>query len=132
VTNCTVVPPPQILLEQQGPVADQAAAFDSALWMRDPFLVVNPGNLIFPVSDRNTRVAIFVANMANVSSVTVNLIDSNNQSYDIPSQDVHFMTDFDFAQVTFRLPDNLPPGTCHVKVISQSLASNTATFRIGP
>jgi hypothetical protein len=94
--------------------------------------VVNPGNLIYPVSDRNTRVALFVANMPNVTSVTVNLIDSNNQSYDIASQDVHFLTNFDFAQVTFRLPDNLPAGTCRVKVIAQSLSSNTATFRIGP
>jgi hypothetical protein len=128
-TNCSVASPPQILLEQSGPVADQAAVFDSVLWLRDPFLVLNPANLLYPASDLNTRVAIFVANLPD-GPVTVNLVDSNNQSYNITPQDVHGFTDLEFNQVTFRLPSGLPVGTCRVKVISQGQESNTATFRI--
>ena len=64
------------------------------------------------------------------SSVIVNLVDSNNQSHDIPAQDMRVVPTFDFTQVTFRLPSNLPAGTCKVKVISNGMFSNTATFRI--
>ena len=131
--NCTVAPPPpQILLETSGPVADQAAVFDSILWVRDPFLIVNPGNLLMPAGDQNTRVAIFVTNLSPGAGVVVNLVDSNGGSHDITPIDVHGFTDFDFTQVTFRLPSGLPAGRCSIKVISQNLTSNTATFRIGP
>jgi hypothetical protein len=132
VSNCFFIPQPQILLEQSGPALDQAAAFDSMLWTREPFPLVNSGNLLFPGADRNTRVVIFLANMAVVPSVVVNLVDSQNVSRDITSQDVRLMPDSNFVQVTFRLPDNLPSGTCRVKVVSGSLSSNTATFRISP
>jgi len=131
-TNCAVSPPPQILLEESGPVADQAAAFDSILWVRDPFLIVNPGNLISPAADRNTRVAIFVTNLSPGAGVVVNLVDFNGQSVNITPIDVHGFTDFNFSQVTFILPSGLAAGRASVKVTSQSLTSNTATFRIGP
>ena len=132
VSNCTVTALLQILLDQTGPAADQASAVDSVLSLRDPFLVVNSANVINPGSDPNTRVVIFVSNLAGVpaSSVVVNLIDNNNQSYDIPAQDVRVVPNFDFTQVTFRLPSNLPAGTCRIKVTAQGLFSNTATFRI--
>jgi len=122
----------QILLDQSGPAADQAAVLDSILLIRDPFLVVNSANLINPKSDPNTRLVILVVNIPNVpaSSVVVNLIDSNSQSYDITAQDVRAVPNFVLAQITFRLPSNLPVGTCKIKVIIQSLSSNTATFRI--
>ncbi|HET6975717.1 MAG TPA: NF038122 family metalloprotease [Pyrinomonadaceae bacterium] len=120
---------PQILLEQTGPVADQAAIFDSILHIRDPFLLVNTADLFLPSSDQNTRVVIFVSDLPN-APVTVNLLDSANNSFDITPLDVHEFTDFPFTQVTFRLPSGLASGTCRVKVISQSLVSNTATFRI--
>ncbi len=131
-SNCTSAPPLQLILEVSGPALDQAAAFDSILWIRDPFPIVNSGNLLVPASDRNTRVAIFVANMPNVaaSSVVVNLIDSNNTSFDITPQDVHEFTELQFTQVTFRLPNGMASGTCRVKVTTQNLVSNTATFRI--
>lgn len=121
-----------ILLEQSGPVADQAAVFDSVLWLRDPFLVVNPGNLINPASDPNTRLVIFVTSLTPGAPVTVNLLDSNNKPYNFAAEDVRAVPNFDFTQVTFRLPDGLPAGTCRITVISQGLTSNTATFRIGP
>jgi len=122
----------QILLDQSGPAGDQAAAVDSILLIRDPFPVVNSANLINPVSDPNTRLVIFVINMPIVpaSTVVVNLIDSNNQSYNITPQDARVVTNFEFVQITFRLPNNLPVGTCKIKVIAQGQTTNTATFRI--
>jgi len=122
----------QILLDQSGPAGDQAAALDSILLIRDPFPVVNSANLINPVSDPNTRLVIFVINMPIVpaSSVVVNLIDSNNQSANITPQDVRVIPNSEFVQITFRLPNNLPVGTCKIKVIAQGQTTNTATFRI--
>lgn len=130
--NCTSAPPLQLILEVSGPALDQAAAFDSILWIRDPFPVINSSNLLVPTSDPNTRVAVFVANMPNVqpASVVVNLIDSNNASFNITPVGVHEFTDLQFTQVTFRLPNGLASGTCRVKVSTQTLTSNTATFRI--
>lgn len=131
-SNCTNPPALQLILEVSGPALDQAAAFDSILWLRDPFPVINTNNLLVPESDRNTRLAIFVENMPDVqaSSVVVNLIDSNNTPFDITPQDVHGFTDLQFTQITFRLPNGLAPGTCRVKVTTQNLVSNTATFRV--
>ena len=122
----------QILLDQSGPAGDQAAAVDSILLIRDPFPVVNSANLINPVADPNTRLVIFVINMPIVpaSSVVVNLIDINNQSYNITPQDVRVISNSEFVQITFRLPNNLPVGTCQIKVIAQGQTTNTATFRI--
>jgi len=128
--TCTVAgTPPQILLEQSGPVADQAAIYDSLLHVRDPFPVLNATPLFLPLADQNTRVVIFVSDLP-AAAVTVNLVDSNNNSFDVTPQDVHEFTDFPFSQITFRLPSGLASGTCRVKVLSQSLVSNTATFRI--
>lgn len=122
----------QLMLDQSGPFADQASAVDSILGLRDPFLVVNSANVIAPSADPNTRVVVFVRNMPSVpaASVVVSLVDNNNQTYDITAQDVRVVSNFDFTQVTFRLPSNLPAGTCRIKVVSQGLFSNTATFRI--
>ena len=122
----------QILLDQSGPAGDQAAAVDSILLIRDPFPVVNSANLINPVPDPNTRLVIFVINMPIVpaSSVVVNLIDTNNQSYNITPQDVRVIPNSEFVQITFRLPNNLTVGACKIKVIAQGQTTNTATFRI--
>ena len=125
----------QIMLEESGPVANQAAAFDAVLFVRDPFPVVNNSDVFNLVGDPNTRVLIFVANLQlsqceNGSAVTVNLIDSLNQTHNIPAQDVRSVPNQAFTQITFRLPSNLPVGTCQIKVIAHGLTSNTATLRI--
>jgi len=130
LTTCSVTgAPPQILIEESGPVADQAAIYDSLVHTRDPFPVNNAQPFFLPLADQNTRVVIFVSNLTSAPT-TVNLLDSNNNSFDVTPQDVHEFTDFPFSQVTFRLPSGLASGTCRVKVLSQSLVSNTATFRI--
>ena len=122
-----------LMMDQSGPAADQASAIDSILFTRDPFLVVNTANLLNPSADKNTRVVIFVRRFPSVppaSAVVVNLIDSNNSAQDITALDVRAVPNQDLVQVTFRLP-NLPPGTCRIRVLSQGLVSNIATFRIG-
>jgi hypothetical protein len=134
-SNCLGTVPglaPQIVLEDSGPAADQAAIFDSILHLRDPFLLVNTADLFLPVSDQNTRVVIFAQNLPESleSGVIINLIDSNNQSFEIVPIDVHDFTDLPFSQITFRLPNGLSSGTCRVRVFSRSLVSNTATFRM--
>jgi PKD repeat protein len=128
--------PPQLslILDESGPNSAQAAALDSILFLRDPFLVVNAANLLNQLQDRNTRVIIFVTNLQleqgeNSSSVIVNLI-SNNQSYDIVAEDVRPIPLFSFTQVVFRLPDNLSPGTCSIKVKVHAQESNVGTIRI--
>ena len=62
--------------------------------------------------------------------VMINLIDANNQSYNIPAEDVRLVPGFDFTQVVFRLPDNLAVGRCTVTISFHSQFSNSGTIRI--
>ena len=61
-----------------------------------------------------------------------NLIDSNNQSYDVPAEDVRAERVTGFTQVTFRLPDTLFAGDCTVQVKAHGQVSNSAIIRVGP
>jgi len=86
-------------------------------------------------ADRNTRVIVFVANLQLLqgetsSAVIVNLVDINGQSYDIAAEDVRPVPNVGFVQVTFRLPGNLPNGTCTIKIKAHSQISNAGTIRI--
>ncbi len=127
----------QLLLEEHGPMTNQVAALDSVLFLRDPFSVVNPANLFSLGTDRNTRLLIFIANLKLEpgelpTAVVVNLVDSNNQSHDIAAENVWPGANSDFSQVTFRLPDALPPGTCTITVKLHDQFSNVGTIRIRP
>jgi len=84
-------------------------------------------------SDRNTRVILFIKNLQlgageTASSVVVNLIDMNNQSYDVPAEDVRLIPIQTFTQVIFRLPNSLPVGSCAIKV--KRMASSAAPARL--
>lgn len=131
----SVPPPIQLMLDTSGPATDQAAALDSLLFLRDPFPVINGANLLNLGTDRNTRVILFVANLQLLqnetsSSVIVNLIDSNNQSYDISAEDVRPIPNFAFTQVSFRLPNNLATGISTVIVKAHGQITNQGTIRI--
>ena len=132
----TGVPPPlELVLDESGPEPNQAAAIDSTLLLRDPFPVISEANLPNQTQDRNTRVIIFVTNLQLAQnetplSVVVNLLASNNQSYEIGAQIVQPIPYFNFTQVIFRLPDNLAPGTCTIKVKAHGQESNSGTIRI--
>jgi hypothetical protein len=114
-----------------------AAAVDALLQVRDPFQVFNPSDRLTPSADPNTRVVIFVGNLQLLpgeqsSAVVVNLIDSNNVTYNIPADDVRTVPNFSFTQVTFRLPNNLAVGNCTISVSAHGQVSNSATIRIKP
>ena len=127
--------PLQLILEQSGTDPIQAAALDTQLLLRDPLPIVNPQNLLNNAFDRNTRVTIFVTNLVltqgePASSVTVNMIDANNQSFDLAAEDVRNAPNQSFAQVIFRLPNNVSAGTCSLTVKAHGQMSNVATIRI--
>lgn len=125
----------KLILDESGPSANQAAALDSILLVRDPFRVLIADWLDFG-SDRNTRVSIFSNLQLNpgeaVSIVTVNLLDSSNQSFDVPAQDVRALLNTPFTQVTCRLPNNLSSGVVQVTIKVRGQTSNTGTMRIVP
>ena len=127
--------PIQLMLDASGPAPDQLAALDSVLFFRDPFPVVNSANLLNQGSDRNTRVVIFATNLQlaqgeTSSSVVVNLVDANNQNFDVSAEDVRTVPNFDFTQVIFRLPNNLSKGTCTIKLKAHNQISNSGSIRI--
>jgi hypothetical protein len=135
VSSIADPPPIQLIQETSGPAADQLAVLDSVLFLRDAFPVVNESDLLNLSSDRNTRVTLFVMNLQLLagepsSSVIVNLLDSNNVSYNVAAEDVRPVPNFPFTQVIFRLPDSLPIGTCTLRISAHGQISNSGTIRI--
>jgi methionine-rich copper-binding protein CopC len=126
----------ELLLEESGPVVNQAAALDALLFLRDPFSVVGTPEIFASGPDRNTRVMFFVRNLQlnpgeGPSAVVVRL-NSNFQLTDVPAQDVRPVPNVDFTQVIIRLPNNLLPGTYMVMIRAHTRSSNTGTIRIAP
>jgi len=134
-STATPTPTPiQLMLDLSGPGANQVAALNT-LFLRDPFPVMSSANFLNPGVDKNTRVTVFVTNLLLLpgetsSSVIVNLTDSNNQIYDTAAEDVRLVPDFNFTQVTFRLPNNLSTGTCVIRVKAHGQVSNAGNLRI--
>jgi uncharacterized repeat protein (TIGR01451 family) len=128
--------PPLLFMDEAA--LTQLPALDSLWQTRDPFSVVNPANLLKQPNDPNTRVILFVLSLElftgeTAASVTVNLTDANGLIHNVPAEDVRpIPAGLGFSQVTFRLPSNLPVGTCQVKLIAHNLTSNTGTIRIKP
>ena len=128
--------PPVVFLAQNPPVPNLLAAFDSVLRTTDPFLVINPANMLKNPNDPNTRVVIFVLSLElfvgeTPAAVTINLTDANNGVHNVSAEDVRPIPGgLGFAQVTFRLPTNLPAGTCQVKLVAHNLNSNVGAIRI--
>lgn len=134
-TSSQADPTPQLRLDSSGPDANQAAAFDSLLLLRDPFPKQSIAPWLDLGSDQNTRVLIFVANLSPSvgETVTVNLVDANSQTVDVVAEDVRAVPNSDVAQIRFRLPDTVATGLCTVRVRKGiGPFSNTATFRIAP
>ena len=125
----------QLLLDANGPAVDQLASLSSTLLLRDPFPVLYGATQFSAASDRTTRVVVFVRNLVLAqgelpSAILVNLVDANNQIYDVPADSVQQLSNTDFVQVVFALPANLTPGTCTVKIKAHGQSSNTGTMRI--
>jgi Calx-beta domain-containing protein len=124
-------------LEDSGPVAGQAAALESMLLTRDPFRVETINNWFTLPAGQNTLVTIFAQNLRlnqgeTAANVVVNLVDGNNQSFDVPAADVRAVPNTDLTQVVFRLPDALASGTCKVTITVHGQTSNMGTIRITP
>lgn len=136
IVNDDETPPAlHLILEESGAALNQAAALDSVSFLRDPFLLIAETHLMDQGLDRNTRVIVFLTNLQLAqgepsSSVVVNLTGSNGQSYDVAAEDVRPVPNFDFAQVIFRLPDNLAGGTCTITIKAHGQVSNAGTIRI--
>lgn len=134
VLASTTVPLWQLLLEEAD-TPYHVAALESILLVRDPFQVINPLNRLYPESNRNTRVLIFVKNLQLVANetpgaVTVNLVGSDNQSYEIAAESVRVEPDLDLSQVRFRLPDSIAPGACAIQVRARGQVSNSGFIQI--
>ena len=131
--------PLHLILDDSGPVADQATALDSVLFVRDPFRLVNPLNWANTSVDKNTRLIVFAENLTLNSgeppaTVTVNLTDGNNQNFAVAAEQIApvSFSGLNLNQIVFRLPDGLAAGTCTIKLTVHSQVSNSATFRIAP
>ena len=127
--------PMQLILDSTGPAADQVASLDSRLLFRDPFPVTSGAAVLNYSSDRNTRVVVFVRNLQLsaeevASSVVVNLVDEDNQTFDVPAEAVRPVANIDLVQVIFRLPDTLAAGACTVRIRAHGQTSNAGTIRI--
>ena len=126
----------QLILEELGP-ANQAAALDAVLQTRDPFRILTDMTWLPNLNDHNTRVALFVRNLElnpgeSPAFVTVRIFGIGSQFFDVPAEDVRSIHDFEFTQVVFRLPNNLPVGTRTVTIRAHGRVSNGGTIRIIP
>ena len=135
---CTIVNDDllHLILDESGPTSNKAAALDSVLMLREPFQLQIPDFLNFG-PDRRTRVMVFATNLQlnqgeAASSVVVNLVGSNNQSFDVPAEDVRALPNTDFTQVVFPLPSDLSAGLCTVTLKAQGKISNSRTITIAP
>ena len=136
--GCTILDDDTLLmLDESGPTPQQAAAFDTLLFTRDPFPVKSIVDWFNLPPGQNTRVTIFAQNLRlnegeTASDVIVNLVDANNQNFDVPAADVRAVPNVDVTQVVFRLPDGLAQGTCKVTIKAHGQTSNMGTIRITP
>lgn len=129
----------ELILEESGPTADQAAALDALLFLRDPFRVFGIPDWFSTAPDRNTRVIFFVRNleMNPGSQFTVAVeFQTTTQFFVVPAEDVRQVPNTDFTQVVVRLPDQLQQGTCRVNIRLSfqggQVISNAGTIRIAP
>ncbi|HEY9503470.1 MAG TPA: Calx-beta domain-containing protein, partial [Pyrinomonadaceae bacterium] len=93
-----------LVLEDSGPVAQQTAAIDSFLFTRDSFPVKRTAGWFNFPAGQNTIVMIFAQNLRlnpgeTSANVVVNLVDGNNQTFDVPAADVRAVANVDLTQV---------------------------------
>ncbi len=129
----------RLLLEETGPAADQVAAVDSVLFLRDPFRVVNPANMVKDPFSPNTGVIVFAENLElgffeSASAVGVILVDSTNHTFNMVAAQVTpvSISGLNVKQVNFVLPTGIASGTCVLKLVLHGHVSNSVTFRIAP
>jgi hypothetical protein len=115
--------------------ANNEAAAVNLLLLRDPFDVTNTSEWLNAGADRNTRLILFAGNLTlaqgeTASTVVVRLVDSAKQVFEVPAEDVRTVPNQTFAQITFRLPDNIASGTCVVTIRAHGQSSNSGSINI--
>jgi hypothetical protein len=124
-------------LDESGPAADQAAALDAVIQTRDPFRLLSDMSWLPNLNDHSTRVALIAKNLElnpgeSPTAVIVRITVVGGGFFDVPAEDVRLIHNFEFTQVVFRLPTNLPVGTRSVTIRAHGRVSNAGTFRIIP
>jgi hypothetical protein len=125
----------QLVLEESGPTATQAAALDALLQTRDPFRIVSVPDWWPTGPDRNTRVVLFAKNLElnpgeSPSTVIVRIVGLNFQFFDVPAESVLPIHDFEFTQVVIRLPNTVPVGSRLVTIRAHGRVSNVGTITV--
>ena len=112
----------------------RAIALDSVTMMRDPFPLQNPFNTS---SDQRTRIMLFAGGIElspaeSVSSVTVQLEDSQNHIIPLVVEDIRKVPNFDWlSQIVVRLPDSIQsPGDFRVSVTFRGTTGNRALISL--
>ena len=124
----------RLIFDESGPAANQAAALDGLLFLRDPFRVANPNNWL---GQPNTEVIVFAENLTiaffeTPAAVGITLTDSSNHTFSLSAEHVTpvILAGLNLTQVGFRLPTGAAPGTCTITLVYHGRLSNSATFRI--
>jgi hypothetical protein len=123
---------PQLALNESA--TNEASAL-TLLLIRDPFDPTNSADWLNSGADHNSRIIVFADNLQlaqgeTASSVVVRLIDSSNDLFEVPAEDVRTVPNQTITQITFRLPDNVASGACVITIKAHGQASNSATIRI--
>jgi uncharacterized repeat protein (TIGR01451 family) len=87
----------------------RAAALDSVTMVREPFPLQNIFNFS---SDHRTRIMFFAAGIdllpgEPLSTITVQLEDTDHRIYPLVVEDIRNLPNFDFSQIIVKLPDTL-------------------------
>ena len=126
--------PVQLLMEDSASPPNQLAAIDAILFVKGPFRVISFAPWFYVGPDRNTRVMVFAKNLQlnqgeTAAAVEVTL-SNGNYTNTTAAEDVRPVTNTDFSQVTFRLPDNPPTGICVVSLKVHGQFSNSGIIQI--
>ena len=132
--NFTITPnitaPPAILVDA---ATNRAAALDSVWFTAEPFNLLNVRNLSF---DQRTRITLFVFGLEllpgeNNSVITAQSEYAGNGPYPLAIEYVGKVPNFEFTQVTLRLPNELAnAGDVLVSVSLRGVASNKVVINV--
>ena len=128
----TVTAPPPVLVTEEN--TNIAVALDSAIFLRDPFSIINLLNFS---ADQRTRIMVFGANLEllpneTISAITAKAEDAQLNVIPLPVEFVARPAGLEpYSQVVVRLSDNLPAGqSVFVSVTLRGQTSNKVRVRI--
>ena len=125
----------ELVLEESGPIANQAAAVDTRLQTRDPFRVLIPEWLRPTETDHATRIMLLARHLQlnpgePSQAVFVRFTAQNGQIFELQAEDVRPIPNSELTQVSVRLPNVLFAGNYTVFIRAHSKISNTGVIRI--